>query len=205
MNLLGRDEENFLRIAIEKCKSKDSDYVYLEDSDCKEIPNYHMNCKQILNNLIINNYIGNMSKLDITCGTSVYLTSDGYSYFEDKVQYIERQKHDRKSNINIGTLNATGSTLIMGDANNSTFIMNNAIQEIERQISQRPMEEQQELRDLLDEAKELIENIESTRQIPKNGGFIKRLGSHLDKNKWFYSEIVKLLGSSVVKLLLPGQ
>jgi hypothetical protein len=76
------------------------------------------------------------------------LTSDGYSYFEDKVRYTEKQTQEHKPNINIGTINATGSTLIMGDANNSTFIMNSVIQEIECQINQQSKEEQQELRDL---------------------------------------------------------
>lgn len=205
MNLLGRDEETLLNIAIQKCKREGVDYVYLEDFECNEIPNYYMNYKQIIKNLIKNNCAGEMSNADITGGVSVYLTSDGYSYFEDKVQYTEKQRQERKPNINIGTINATGSTLIMGDANSSTFIMNSAIQEIERQINQQPKEVQQELRDLLAEAKELIGNIELTRRIPLNEGFIKKLGSHLEKNKWFYSEIVKLLGASVVKLLLPGQ
>lgn len=55
---------------------------------------------------------------------------------------------------------------------------------------------------MLDEFKEILENLEDSRHIPKNKGFMNRLSSHLSRHGWFYAEIVNLLGSVGIKLLM---
>ena len=103
--------------------------------------------------------------------------------------------------MNIGTFTATGSNVILGDAINSSLNVDNSIQRIEKRIEDDGGEDKEALKGLLDEAKELIENIQATREIPKNKGFFNRLSLHLEKHGWFYGEITGLLGNAVLTMI----
>ena len=62
----------------------------------------------------------------------------------------------------------------------------------------------EDLVDLLLELQEMIENMEQTKQIVKNSGFVRRLGKHREKHVWFYEEVQRLLGQAVVKIAGGG-
>ena len=130
------------------------------------------------------------------------LTQAGRSYFEREKQYYE--KLERLSSKNIyNNVNATGSTVFMGDVINSNLSINNSVLKVEQEIEEKcnNEEDKQELQKLLEETKEIIENIQDSKYIEKRKVFLQKLTKHLDKHGWFYAEIVNLLGQTVLTLL----
>lgn len=130
----------------------------------------------------------------------VHICYLGTTYFERESEYERMQKKSSRTVVNIGNFNANGSNVVMGDVSNSTLSIDNSILNIQKKIDEKGGEDKEQLKEILDEAKELIENINNSRTIPKNKGFIKRLTSHFDKHGWFYAEIVSLIGNAVLNL-----
>lgn len=129
------------------------------------------------------------------------LTPQGITYFEDKKSAQEREKEATKAAINIGNITTNGSNIFFGDVTNSSFSIDNSISNIEKEIAEKGGDDVEELKAILDEVKELIENIDDSRHIPKNKGLFQKITGHLDKHGWFYAEIVGLLGTAAMQLL----
>lgn len=123
------------------------------------------------------------------------------SYIQNKEKAIVEEKEKQKQ-IQIGTINAPNGNVVIGDVINSSLTIDNSIHRIQEMIDEKGGDDKEVLSELLDEFKEILENIEETRHIPKNKGFVSRVSSHLSKHGWFYAEIVGLLGSIGVKLLM---
>lgn len=128
------------------------------------------------------------------------LTPQGITYFEDKKVAQEKEKAMR-SPINIGSITATGSNIVIGDVINSSFSIDNSLDRLEQEIEEKGGEDKEELKDILEEVKELIENMQDSRHIPKNKGIFSRLSNHLEKHGWFYGEIIGLIGAAALQLL----
>lgn len=131
----------------------------------------------------------------------VTIAPQGLTYFEDKIQAEEKERIMQKSSINIGSIVATGSNLILGDAVNSNLSIDNSMQRIEDEINEKGGEDSEKLKELLDEVKELIENMQESRHIPKNKSLFERLSNHLEKHGWFYGEVVGLIGAAAMQML----
>lgn len=131
----------------------------------------------------------------------VTLTPQGVTYFEDKERAMEKAKSEKANQLNIGSIVANGSNLVLGDVINSTLSIDDFTSRIEQEIEEKGEEEKEELRETLEEVKELIENMQDSRHIPKNKGLFSKLSNHLEKHGWFYGEIVGLLGSAVMQML----
>ena len=131
----------------------------------------------------------------------VTIAPQGLTYFEDKIQAEEKEKIMQKSSINIGSIVATGSNLILGDVVNSNLSIDNSMQRIEDEINEKGGEDSEKLKELLDEIKELIENMRESRHIPKNKSLFERLSNHLEKHGWFYGEVVGLIGAVAMQML----
>ncbi len=131
------------------------------------------------------------------------LTPQGLTYFEDKkaAQEKEEKIQKQKGAINIGSITANGGNVFLGDVTSSSFSIDNSISDIAQEISEKGGNDVEELKAILDEVKELIENIDDSRHIPKNKGLFQRITRHLDKHGWFYAEIVGLLGTAAMTLL----
>ena len=130
------------------------------------------------------------------------MTQAGRTYFEREKKYNE--KFERLSSKNIyNNINATGSTVFMGDVIGSTINMDNSVSRIEQEIEKKCDNEEDkiELKKLLEETKEIIENIQDSRHIDKRKGFFQKLTEHFDKHGWFYAEVIGLLGETALKLL----
>lgn len=90
---------------------------------------------------------------------------------------------------------------MLGDVVNSSLSVDNSIHQIEQEIDEKGGNDAEELHELLDEVKELIENIQESRHIPKNKGLFLKLSNHLEKHGWFYGEVIGLLGAAALQLL----
>ena len=126
------------------------------------------------------------------------ITQAGRSYFERKELYNKNTLNNNSTYIN-----ATNSTVFTGNITNSNINIDNSISSIQKQIEEKCNDEheKQELLELLEETKEIIENFEKTSHIDKRRAFINKISNHLSKHGWFYAEIVSLLGQTAIKLL----
>lgn len=131
----------------------------------------------------------------------VVIAPQGLTYFEDKVQAEEKEKKMQKSSINIGSIVATESNLILGDVVNSTLSIDNSIKRIESEIDERGGDDADDLKEVLEEIKELLENMKESRHVPKNKNLFKKLSNHLEKHGWFYGEVVGLIGAATMQML----
>lgn len=131
----------------------------------------------------------------------VTLAPKGLTYFEDKIKAEEKEKVMQRSSISIGSIVATGSNLILGDVVDSVLSIDNSMQRIESEIDKKGGEDSESLKELLDEVKELIENMQESRHIPKNKGLFEKISNHLEKHGWFYGEIVGLIGVAAMQML----
>ena len=129
------------------------------------------------------------------------LTPQGITYFEDKEKAMEREDEKMKTSINIGNIVANGSNLVLGDVINSVLSIDNSVKRIEKEIEEKGGDDSEELLEILVEVKELIENMQESRHIPKNKGLFSKASRHLEKHGWFYGEIVGLIGAAAMNML----
>ena len=88
--------------------------------------------------------------------------------------------------------------MVFGDVVDSTLSVDNSIHQLERSIEERGGEDKEELMELLEDVKELIANIESSRAIPKQKKLFQRLNDHVVRHGWFYGAVIQLLGTVVM-------
>ena len=128
------------------------------------------------------------------------LIQQGRTFFEREKEY--------KKNISASStyINAQNSTIFMGDVINSDININNYASKIENDIEEKcdNEEDKKVMKELLEEAKEIIENYRETNKFQKRKGFFKKLTEHLNKYGWFYAEITNLLGQTVL-MKISGQ
>lgn len=126
------------------------------------------------------------------------LTNSGRTYFEREKKYMERLQQSSNNTYNFGNVAVDGN-FVIGDVINSTLNVDSRITEIKNQIKEKASEEDIEnLKDLLEEAKEIIENIKNNSIIEKRKGFFRKITEHANKYGWFYAEIVNLIGTAVL-------
>lgn len=121
-----------------------------------------------------------------------------FSYFEDKQAALDRrdkrEKERQQSIINYGNL-------VFGNVSGSTLTVDNSIHQIEQAIDEKGGEDKEELHELLDEVKELIENIQLSRAIPKQKKLFEKISNHMEKHGWFYGAVIQLLGTAALGLI----
>lgn len=127
------------------------------------------------------------------------ITPQGITYFESKDQALKRHEEEQKQ-MSFGNITNYGN-IVFGNVSDSTLNVDNSIHEIERLIDERGGEDKEELLELLEEVRELVENIQTTRNIPKQKKLFQRLSNHFSKHGWFYGAVVKLLGTTAMTML----
>ena len=192
-SILVKDEEKLLTDIIEKDNRNDNITEFLQEkiaNDPKEI--FRGMIGTLRNNGLIS---GSWASNTIW---NVKITQAGRSYFERKELYNKNTLNNNSTYIT-----ATNSTVFTGNITNSNINIDNSISNIQKQIEEKCNDdhEKQELIELLEEAKEIIENFEKTSHIDKRRKFFNKISNHLSKNGWFYAEIVSLLGQTAIKLL----
>ncbi len=129
------------------------------------------------------------------------LTNAGRTYFEREERYKKQLEMSRQIAYNIGTINANGSNFVIGNAINSNFNLESSFNNVEKEIEEKGGEDKEELHDLLQETKEIIENFENSKIVQTRKSFINRLSKHLEKHSWFYGAITTILGETFIKVL----
>lgn len=136
--------------------------------------------------------------LSFSNGGMLDLLPPAFSYFDDKQAALDRQnkreKEHQQSIINYGNL-------VFGNVSGSTLAVDNSIHQIEKAIDEKGGEDKEVLHELLDEVKELIENIQSSRSIPKQKRLFEKISNHMEKHGWFYGAVVQLLGTAALGLI----
>lgn len=131
-------------------------------------------------------------------GGMLDLLPPAFSYFEDKQAALDKQgrreKERQQSIINYGNL-------VFGNVSGSTLTIDNSIHQIEQTIDEKGGEDKADLYELLDEVKELIENIQSRRSTPKQKRLFEKISGHMEKHGWFYGAVVQLLGTAVIGMI----
>lgn len=127
------------------------------------------------------------------------ITPQGNSYFANKEQALKRDEEEKKQ-MSVGNITNYGN-IVFGNVSNSTLSVDNSIHEIERMIDEHGGKDKAELYELLEEVKELIENMQASRNIPKQKKLFQRLNDHIVRHGWFYGAVVQLLGTAAMTML----
>ena len=200
--MLDKNSEELLKILLkmyEECKSYDIQAGY------DEIPEGYQNgLSQILDNLKQYGMIFRHTEF-LGGGFKFSLSPQAITYFEDKEKALKAEQEKTMSQtINIQSLNATGSNINFGSIINSTLTAQNIVSNLEKQIEEQGGEDKAELKDLLEEVKELCENIKVNNPLPKRTNLMTKISNHLEKHGWFYGAVVQLLGTAAMTAMMGG-
>lgn len=155
---------------------------------------------------IVRSVIGSLRKnglLNVSwASNTVYnasLTNPGRTYFEREEKYLKRMESNKSNIYNFGDISVDGGNFIAGDVVNSVLKVDRHITQIEKEIEEKADDNDKEsLKTILEDAKEIMENIKNNGVIEKRKGFFKKLTEHANKYGWFYAEIVNLIGTAVL-------
>ena len=127
----------------------------------------------------------------------VTLKNLGKTYFETA------KPHSNTERIGETKINSVfAGNMVVGDVINSSLSNSINITFIENRIDAEGGEDKEELRELLKEAKEAIENFQKSGEIKENKSFSKKARKHLEKYPWFYSGLMNLMGTAAMKIFL---
>ena len=129
----------------------------------------------------------------------ISLTNPGRTYFEREAKYLKRMESNKNNIYNFGDISIDRGNFVAGDVVNSVLNVDSHITQIEKDIAYKVEDNDKEkLKEILEEAKEIMENINNNEIIEKRKGFFKKLTEHATKYGWFYAEIVNLIGTAVL-------
>lgn len=131
-------------------------------------------------------------------GGMLNLLPPARKYFEEKEKALQRKAEEDK--MAVGNITNYGN-MVFGSVSGSTLNVDNSFKQIEREIEEKGGEDKEILRELMEEVKELVENIEASRSIPKQKKLHQRLNEHVVKHGWFYGAVIQLLGTAVMNAL----
>lgn len=132
-------------------------------------------------------------------GGNIYIQPPAFTYFQNKEDALKRQKITQEASSTSGIINY--GNLVFGNVSGSTLTVDNSIQWIEKAIDEQGGEDKEELRELLEEVEELIENMKTSRSVPKHKRLFQSLQNHMEKHGWFYGAVVQLLGTAAMGLI----
>ena len=186
--------ENMLHSLLQ---NKPSEGMHIEFED-DIFPDYvKMSLGVELEKLIQYGMIGGLVSFDN--GGMLDLLPPAINYFSDKEAALKRHAESQKQ-VARSVYNNYGN-VIFGDVSNSQLSVDNSIHELASSIDERGGEDADALHEILDEIKELIENIEASRSIPKQKRLAQRITDHASKHGWFYGAVLQLLGTVALNLI----
>ena len=168
-------------------------------ADSKIWPDNHgKNCVELSGNCVNRGYIKVFWADNLPY--EVTINNSARTYNERLAEYEAEKARSHQQNFFSGSFTNNGN-MVFGNVSGATLSVDNSIHKLERDIEKLGGDDKEELQELLDEVKELIENIQSSRTIPKQKRLFQRLNDHIVKHGWFYGGVVQLLGTAVMKCL----
>lgn len=195
IRIMDSTAEETLKCLLEKCSNLETGYVNYDYENFPEYVTHDLSLE--LEKLVQYGMVTGVNAW--MSGGMLNLLPPAFTYFSDK-EAAQAKQEEQRMGISIGSIVNSGN-LVLGDAVNSSFSIDNSIDRIEKEIEERGGADKEELKELLAEVKELTENMETTRSIPKQKGLFKRLSDHMATHGWFYAEVVALLGQQALSLL----
>lgn len=200
VKIMDRNSEEILKILLKMYEEKKSYEIQAFYEDIPEV--YLDGLTQLLDTLqqygmifSHNEFIGGSFRFS--------LSPLALTYFEDKERAIKEEKEKQMAqNINIQNLTANGSNINFGTINNSILTIENLTSEIEKRIEEEGGSDKAELKDLLEEVKELCENIQINSSLPKRTNLMNKISNHLEKHGWFYGAVAQLIGTAAMGAML---
>lgn len=191
---LADNEKNLLKEIIETEKNRGSISELLAnkiDLDEKDI------VRSIIGSLRKNGLLNVSWASDTVYNAS--LTNPGRTYFEREEKYLKRMESNKSNIYNFGDISIDRGNFVAGDVVNSVLNVDSHITQIEKDIEEKTDDDDKEnLKKILEDAKEIMENIKNNGVIEKRKGFFKKLTEHANRYGWFYAEIVNLIGTAVL-------
>lgn len=127
------------------------------------------------------------------------LTNPGRTYFEREEKHLKRMESNKSNIYNFGDISIDKGNFVAGDVVNSALNVDSHITQIEKDIAEKAEDNDKEkLKEILEEAKEIMENINNNGVIEKRKSFFKKITEHANKYGWFYAQIVNLIGTAVL-------
>ena len=193
MRIMDKTSEDMLNCLL-KCARNQNNHISFEYDI---FPEYvQMSISLELEKLTQYGMIGGIMKW--MSGGMLDLLPTAITYFEDKEKAIaiwEQQREQKmQSIVNYGNI-------IYGNVSGSTISVDNSIHQIEKAIEENGGDDKEELKEILEEVKELVDNMQTSRSIPNQKKLFDRLSNHLEKHGWFYGSVVQLLGTAAISLL----
>ncbi len=127
--------------------------------------------------------------------------SQNFPDYQCEVQDIEEYNQAKINKAQNITIENKNGSVIIGNVTNSPITINTSISELEKEINEKGGSNKEELLDLLEQVKELCENMEKTKSIPKSKSLMKKITNHISTNNWFYKQIVEIIGAVVIKIM----
>ena len=194
--MLSKDAEEILKVLINLYKKTQS--FELEGEYDLFPKGYQNGISKIFEKLEQNGLIYNYT-IFLGGGFMLNLSPDALTYFEDK-EKTEKEKQTSQ-NITIHNLTATGSNVNLGTVSHTTITIENRFLFIEKEIDEKGGDDKEELRNLLEEIKELCDNIQANKSLPKRGSLMNRISKHFETHGWFYGAIVQLIGTTTMQIM----
>lgn len=194
MKLLNDTEKELLKLILE---SNHDGYTY--SGTIEIFPEYITN--QIKKLFSILEECGYAAKTYcwLNGGWQVILTPLGVNYFDKEEEYKKMSDHN---NISIQNFNANGSNINFGNVYDSNFNIDYTFQELEKTIDEKANDEdKEELKCIMQEVKDYIDNINESKIVSKNTGLFKRIGKHIQNYQWFYQTLVTMIGNSIINVM----
>lgn len=107
------------------------------------------------------------------------ITDAGRTYLERERKYMEKLKQMSGDTYNINN----SGILNMGNIENLNINIDNSIHKIEKKIEDNGNEDKEELKEILQEVKDYLDNIKETKTLGKNRVLFKRISNHLAKHR----------------------
>lgn len=119
---------------------------------------------------------------------------------EDKQQQSPNQPQSITYNINA----SNGSNVNTGTMNNSSMTAENIVKNLEKYIEENGGADKEELKNILEDTKELCSDIKPGSTLPTRKRLFEKLSNHMAKHGWFYGAIVQLIGTTAMQVMMQG-
>ncbi len=156
-----KDSEKFLQIVLDAYKRLNSYQLQFQIEEFEGIPNIDFAIGDILRELKLHSCIGEHSMMDIIGNITIYLTTDGVEYFDEKENRTSENSYTYINSTVQNVSNYGGiNTIIQNNNSVDLELIKKMVSEIKEEIKERNKE-------LAEDLDIILEDIEAGHSTPK--------------------------------------